>query len=148
MNQFDLSKGCLCSLLVLMGCSGQHSPEISGVYGSVKIDSRIAAPGTLVSFINRENDSDAFTTVVGADGKYEYAPPAKIVISPGEFIAVIRPQNSRTVEDSNGMPQAESIPGAPKSYGKYSDVKKSDLSVQLGPGKARQFDIAIQTSRK
>jgi|GEM_PF-3412644 len=142
---------CVYSLLilsVLTGCLKKSSPEISGIYGSVEINSATAAPGTLISFINRENDSDSFSTVVGEKGSYDYRPPGNIKIPPGEFIAVIRPQYSRTVEDENGMPQEEVISGAPKSFGKYSDVKKSDLIVTLKPGKAEKFDISIQTTQK
>jgi len=148
MSQYSCRFCSLLALTILAGCHRQRSPEISGVYGTVQINSSTATPGTLVSFINRENDSDSFTTVVGNDGKYEYRPPANITISPGEFIAVVRPLKSRTVEDENGMPQSVPIPGAPESYGKYSDKKKSDLSIRLTTGKVERFDISIQAPLK
>ena len=138
----------LLILSVMCGCFKKSSPEISGIYGSVEINSATAAPGTLISFINRENDSDSFSTVVSENGTYDYRPPSSIKIPPGEFIAVIRPQYSRTVEDENGMPQEEVIPGAPKSYGKYSDARKSDLVVRLESGKKEKFDISIRTTQK
>jgi len=138
----------LLILSVLAGCHMQSSPEVSGIYGSVQINSTTAAPGTQISFINRENDSDSFSTVVGEKGDYDYRPPGSIRIPPGEFIVVVRPQYSRTVVDENGMPQEKAISGAPKSFGKYSDVRKSDLVVQLKAGKAEKFDISIHTAQK
>jgi len=138
----------LLILPAMAGCHTQRSPEISGVYGSVQINSTTAAPGTQISFINRKNDSDSFSTVVGKDGNYDYRPPGSIRIPPGEFTVVVRPQHSRTVVDANGMPQEEAISGVPKSFGKYSDVRKSDLVVELKPGRAEEFNISIRTAQK
>lgn len=123
-------------------------PKSREFTGQLKSTPRPRPPGTLVSFIHSENDSNAFSTIVGDEGKYNYHPPANVSIPPGEFIVLIRPLYSKTVEDENGMQQEEMIPGMPKSFGKYSDAKKSDLRVTLEPGKVEKFDISIRTNKK
>ncbi|WP_437231027.1 hypothetical protein SH661x_002269 [Planctomicrobium sp. SH661] len=134
----------VCGVL-LAGCGESAQPSISGVSGTVLIDSQNATPGTTISFFSRSDESNTFTTVVGEGGRYEYKPSAVSQVAPGEFVAVVRPVSSKTVQDAHGMTMSVPIPGAPKSYGKYSDVKKSDLTVNLTPGKTEKFDIAIQT---
>lgn len=148
MSQYSTGACFLLIFGVLTGCGRPSAPTISGIYGSVEINSVAAPPGTLISFVNRENDSDSFTTNIGENGSYDYQPPGSIRIPPGEYVAVIRPVTSKTVVDEDGMQRDEPIPGAPKSYGKYSEVKTSDLVVQLKPGSAEKFDISVQTNQK
>ncbi|MEX1040355.1 MAG: hypothetical protein WDZ51_06985 [Pirellulaceae bacterium] len=130
-----------CSL-VFVGC-GLDDQGISGVQGTVLINGSAAPEGTIIGFSNIANESDAFMTPVDSDGKYQYRPPKEIVLPLGEYRIVVIPKRRQTEMGPNFIAKDVPIPGAPASYGKYSEVQTSDLKTEITSSQTVTFDIDI-----
>lgn len=128
-------------LLFLLGCGGGPEPGFGEVSGQVTIDGQPAPEGTRIRFQHKE-DSSSFTTVVKGDGSYSYKPPREAPLQEGDYQVSVEPVTTTTRTDESGLSVSEAIPGAPKSYGKFSDPKQSGLEVTLSRS-AVEFDIAV-----
>jgi len=133
----------LLCLTLLLGCGGGQEPGFGQIKGNVTIDSQPAPEGTRVRFYYQE-DNSSFFTIVKADGSYHYAPPSAAPLRTGNYQVAVEPITTTTTMDATGLSVSQPIPGAPKSYGKYSTPDGSGLEVTLSGGSV-EYDIAIES---
>lgn len=133
--------GLLLGLCVALGCGGGPEPGFGQVSGKVTIDGQPAPEGTRVRF-HHKSDGSAFMTRVQEDGNYSYKPPREAPLMEGEYHVSVEPITTITRTDESGLSVSENIPGAPKSYGKFTDPKQSGLEVTLSRS-AVEYDIQV-----
>lgn len=131
----------MLGLLILLGCGGGPEPGFGEVRGQITVDGQPAPEGTRIRFQHKE-DSSSFSTVVKEDGSYSYEPPREAPLKEGDYLISVEPITTTTRTDASGLSVSEKIPGAPKSYGKFSDPKQSGLEVTLSQS-AVEYDIAV-----
>jgi hypothetical protein len=128
-------------LLICLGCGDGPEPGFGQVSGKVTIDGQPAPEGTRIRFQHKE-DSSSFMTVAKEDGSYNYKPPREAPLQEGDYLVSVEPITTTTRTDESGLSVSEEIPGAPKSYGKFSDPKQSGLEVTLSSSSV-DYDIAV-----
>lgn len=129
----------------LIGCNHSGAAGFGGVHGVVSVDSQPAPAGTRVRFRHRTDPNAMFFAIVDESGSYAYQPPSQAPLKEGEYAIAIEPVTKRIMTDDSGLSVSHTIPGAPKSYGKFSNLSQSGLAATLDGGKV-EYDIQI-TSR-
>ncbi|TWT33381.1 hypothetical protein [Blastopirellula retiformator] len=130
---------------IAIGCHDSGAGGLGGVHGVLSVDSQPAPVGTRVRFRHRTDPNTAFFAIVDARGGYAYQPPSQAPLKAGEYEIAIEPVTKIITTDDSGLSISRAIPGAPKSYGKFSNLSKSGLATTLNDGKV-EYDIQI-TSR-
>ncbi|UUO05778.1 hypothetical protein M4951_20700 [Blastopirellula sp. J2-11] len=133
------------SVSVLVGCGASSIDSFGSVHGVVLVDAKPASPGTRIRFRHRQDPTTTFYTMVDDSGGYSYRPPQEAPLKSGEYEIAVEPLTTTTKLDESGLSVETVIRGAPKNYGKYSQLSQSGLAATLTSGKVK-CDIDI-TSR-
>lgn len=124
------------------GCFSSGTDGFGDVHGTVFINSQPAPQGTRIRFQHAQEKATAFYAVVDEEGAYRYEPPGLAPLEEGAYLVAIDPMLSSTVVDSTGLSVEVPADARSNNYGRYSDVKESNLKVNLTRGRV-EFNIEI-----
>jgi hypothetical protein len=127
----------LCSLVA--GCSGQNT---ASVFGIVTLDNQ-PLPSANVSFYPADEKNAPAYGQTDAQGRYSLSTGSDAGLAPGQYIAVVvATKEPPQPYDATGA----EVPPIPITPAKYGDATKSDLRVEVKPGK-NDIPLSLQSGK-
>jgi hypothetical protein len=124
---------------LLVGCSGSNSATVSG---TVTLDNQ-PLPGANVSFYPADEKNAPAYGQTDAQGRYSLSTGADTGLAPGQYIAVVvATKEPPQPYDATGA----EIPPIPITPAKYGDATKSDLRIEVKPGK-NDLPLSLQSGK-
>jgi hypothetical protein len=130
---------CLIAAAIATSCSGPNSATVSG---TITLDGQ-PLPGASVSFYPDGDGKPPASGQTDAQGRYSLSTGSSAGLAPGKYVAVVvATKDPPQPYDSTGA----EVPPIPITPAKYGDATKSDLRIEVKPGK-NDIPLALQSNK-